>query len=706
MGKKDYEPTRAEVKSYANMKWSYHVPIILRYLKEEQTSYVPRAVTRFGKENFRHEGETVFLFDREVVVDKKRKHEILDTEEGRYGGVVKATSRILKKFIGISRTDVVVFFGGSERRQLKARYQKQKNPEAYIHARTPGTLQIDLTFYKNQKYPVFGAIDVFSRWCFYKRVVDKKASSTVEVLKECKAAFESISKHKLKKISTDSGAEWMASYDRYLKTEGITNDRQVKSRKLIEALNRILRNYNERLGWETLRDLDSNIERFVSDYNQTKHGTTNKTPNEMVSLKKTAVQNILNKVYGRLRVDETKPGFRMAKLDVGDTVRFYDPRRRELKAAQKKKLKGVIKLSKTHYVKRYTSFHRGNAPHWSINVYKVTKIIDGEKRKLYRIEGKKGVYVRSELQKVREVTKKDPRAKPEKKKETLEKRESKPPVKYKPEDPKGEHEDIDEKEMFVTPKKPIKKPVVMPSGAAPEVKSNKRRAYINQLHAFIGKEIPDKNRGDTLPLYIHKKEKRYRFRIAKFFAGAHDSKGNDNGSAHDGVSDAVKERDEHIERFAARFQKLYPRDLYARKRAPDKKKSKQVPKAIEEKKEDQLVAKEKKPLTDNQKKHRDKVMAMRKGKIRVNRKAVGRTAIIWYEGEDKAREDDPGAIFDMYFGHALIWHNSSDLQWAYNFEIVRYEGKEYSPEETAQWRKDLAWYITKAHAEIDIESFK
>ena len=133
--------TEAELKSVANMKWSYHVPIVTRWLKGGQDKYVPKAVKRFGKENFKLEGETLFLFQREIVTDKKRKLEILDKEEGRYGGVMKAAQRVREKFIGISRKELADYFGGSERRQLKARYQKQKANETFIHARNPGTLQ-------------------------------------------------------------------------------------------------------------------------------------------------------------------------------------------------------------------------------------------------------------------------------------------------------------------------------------------------------------------------------------------------------------------------------------------------------------------------------------------------------------------------------------------------------------------------------------
>ena len=144
------------MRSVANMKWSKHVPIVIRFLKGEQTKYVPKVVQQFGKENFKLSDNTLFLFGREIVIDKKRKLEILDKEEGRYGGVLKASSRVRDKFIGISRQEIADYFGGSERRQLKARYQKQKANETFIHARNPGTLQIDMTLYNS--------VRIFAGW--------------------------------------------------------------------------------------------------------------------------------------------------------------------------------------------------------------------------------------------------------------------------------------------------------------------------------------------------------------------------------------------------------------------------------------------------------------------------------------------------------------------------------------------------------------
>ena len=104
-------------------------------------------------------------------------------------------------------------------------------------------------------------------------------------------------------------------------------------------------------------------------------------------------------------------GYRVAKISVNDMVRIYDPRRKEIKDDQKKKLKGKIKLNDDDFVKQYTSHHRGPDPDWSKTTYKVIKIIIGKRAPRYKLEGRKETFLRSELQKVIPITKKDPRKK-------------------------------------------------------------------------------------------------------------------------------------------------------------------------------------------------------------------------------------------------------------------------------------------------------
>ena len=393
--------------SIDRIHWNKKLEVVRLYFEDESRTIVPKLVKKFGEKNFKVEKGVVYLNGREIVVDTKRKQKIISVEEDKFGGQVKAYDRIKRKYINISRRDVAKVFQGSERRQLKARYQPQKGNTYY--AGQPGHIEIDLTFYRNQKIPVFGAIDLYSRYCFYKRVKDKKASSVVVVLKEFVKKFESKSNFRINLVSTDSGVEFQKEFTEFLETykpKEIRYDRKTKSRKLIENLNGHLRRYVERIGWDTIADLDKLIESFVETYNDSKHSVTKQTPNDLISIDKDKVSTFA------LRKQAGGPGFAKAALSVGDKVRIYDPRRKEVKAEQKKKLKGKIKLNEDDYVKQYTSFHRGIAPHWTKTVYTIKEVRKAKKRSTrYVLKERQGQFFRHELQKAYEITKVDPRKK-------------------------------------------------------------------------------------------------------------------------------------------------------------------------------------------------------------------------------------------------------------------------------------------------------
>ena len=395
-------------------KWTQvYVDYILRFLKGE-TKQTPVVVRKYGgKEKYENRNGKLFIYGREVIIDPQRRNKILNEEEENYGGQRKAADRIARKYFNITRQHVVDFFSGSERRQLKARQQRTQRIESFIHATRPGTLQVDLTFYRGAKIPVFGAVDVFSRYAYYERVPNKRADFVVKAMKNCIAHFNKVlhKDRKITKVSSDAGVEFQAEFKQYLKNNKIFYDKQVRARKMIESLNRTLRRYVERVGWDTLSELDTLIEKFIEDYNNSIHTVTRKAPIDLINIPLTEEkgESKRQKKAGKYRMRKT--GYTVAELKAGDKVRIYDPKRKEIKSEQKQKLKGKIKLSEQDYVKQYTSSHRGNEPHWTKEIFEIERVLGGERARRYLIKGKKGTFMRSELQKVSRVTKADPRIK-------------------------------------------------------------------------------------------------------------------------------------------------------------------------------------------------------------------------------------------------------------------------------------------------------
>ena len=139
----DTEPTPYRIppavrRSIANIrKWKYHADVIIKFFKEEKRSIVPSLINKYGDEPFVIFNKALYFYGRKVLTDPKEKASIIDKEEGLYGGKTKSFERIQRKYIGISRSDVENAFRGSERRQLKARYQKVKKTRHIFIAVSP-----------------------------------------------------------------------------------------------------------------------------------------------------------------------------------------------------------------------------------------------------------------------------------------------------------------------------------------------------------------------------------------------------------------------------------------------------------------------------------------------------------------------------------------------------------------------------------------
>ena len=324
------------------LNWVHHERLVRLFLSDDKRTIEPRIYRLYGgAKNFELRDGKLFVYGREVVVDPKLKYKIINREEGKYGGLTKAYDRVARKYFGISRDDIRLFYSGSERRQLKFRMQKTKKVNTFLFARRPGTLQVDLTFYRGAQIPVFGAVDVFSRWCHYERVPNKRADYVVKAMQSTVAKFNSVSKNKIHSVQSDKGVEFQAEFSAYLKKNKIHYDAQAKSRKMIESLNRTLRCYVERIGWNTIKELDELIAKFVHDYNDSKHYTTKKIPNELVKLEGKAMKEEATEQFrkGKKRIG-SGPGYNVADLKAGDSVRLYDPNDVKSKRNRKRSLKG------------------------------------------------------------------------------------------------------------------------------------------------------------------------------------------------------------------------------------------------------------------------------------------------------------------------------------------------------------------------------
>ena len=373
--------------------WARDIDTIRSWFRRKpRPKRLPRLLNKFGAENFKLTGDTLYYKGLEIVTDEKRREEILSKEESGYGGSKAVYYRLQRKYIGVPHLVVAKYLGESERRQLKQRTQSAKSQRSFIHAPRPGYLQADLTFYDGHKIPVFGVVDVFSRWCYYEVLKDKTPPKVLAALKAAFASFKSLApQHSIYKVATDDGSEFKGTFQAFL--ENYKEDpkkfpkwqmrvvRQKQPQRLIEALNGNLRRYVERVDFKDKAELRKQVGRFVGEYNDTRHAALGpRTPSEVMKLKdKAVIKREAERQFVRKKGKVTTSGFKLRKLVVGSLVRVS------------------LRADKDQLG------HAGAKPNWSKRIFRVHRILKSKRGKdryvihTERTNTKHGIYFRDKL---------------------------------------------------------------------------------------------------------------------------------------------------------------------------------------------------------------------------------------------------------------------------------------------------------------------
>ena len=379
--------TKQTERSLRNVVWLNHVDTIKRYFKTKRG--LPRLLRLYGVSNFSVKDSRVYAFGREVVTTQKRREEIMDENMDRFGGGRKLHSRLRTLYFGLSRADIVGRMAKEERRQLKAERVVPAKQRTFIVAARPGYFQMDLTFYHGAKIPVFGLVDVFSRWCYYEVIKKKTPGVVLVALQNAFAAFKTRAPHhKIFKMDADSGSEFKGVVKTFLEGYNEGGERIDKGKhagelkhkliykqvaqpqRLIESLNGTLRQHVERVDWGRKAELKKIIREFCLDYNESIHSSTGERPNDLLTLndkKELQREQRRQMQQGRSRIGKG----RLKKLEVGALVRMY-------KFPTSKKAIG----------------HRGTAPHWTKTIYVVTRVIKSTRgQNRYRLKREDGTPV-------------------------------------------------------------------------------------------------------------------------------------------------------------------------------------------------------------------------------------------------------------------------------------------------------------------------
>lgn len=153
----------------------------------------------------------------------------------------------------------------------KTKFQKlriRKSPKV----RKPGYLQMDsITVYINQeKYLFMSVIDVFTKMALVKRVEALSAVNAVRVLQ----SFQVVCPYPIRKMQTDNGSEFLASFHQYLEERHIPHifiyPRSPKINGIVERFNRTIQEECINRSDEIYYDVpafESQLQKYLNWYN-------------------------------------------------------------------------------------------------------------------------------------------------------------------------------------------------------------------------------------------------------------------------------------------------------------------------------------------------------------------------------------------------------------------------------------------------------
>ncbi len=228
-------------------------------------SYMPRPLTKVQKDIL----EDTYYKDKNLF-GRDRLYDIL-REEGHK----------------ISRRQVMEWLRLQEIHQLYAPKHKQKTIKSTVLSKPHNQLGIDLIDMQNQQYEgykyILSAIDLFSKRAYAFPLKNKGSREVVNAMKE----ILNMVGDNIKSIRSDRGSEFLSSP--FIKLLEIRNIKQVlsiagkpQSNGNIERWNgTIKRMINMALNIDNKYDWVSGLQKLVENYNNSKHVTTKKRPNEI-----------------------------------------------------------------------------------------------------------------------------------------------------------------------------------------------------------------------------------------------------------------------------------------------------------------------------------------------------------------------------------------------------------------------------------------
>ena len=383
-----------EIKILNNIKWTqeYYEDMKLFLTDDIEPDYTPSRLERFKEkaELLEVDDDDNIVYGEKVLIPEDMVDEVLT--ELYKDPITSVNSRdrtyqaVVEKYIGISRRRVQEFLNNQEAYQLHKAPQKYKIVKPIVTHRVNQQYQVDLIDMSKGNYPFYNErtkriltmVDLFSKkaWAY-----PLKNGTMASVIAALKVHFTTNPKPTL--LQSDNGPEFKTDFTEYLKSIGVKHIKSQSykptSQGAVEAFNKTFKRrlYHWMSIYKTKEYIDL-IPKVLEGYNNTKHSTTKRTPNEVFNSSsnrtRQIVQDNIEARAAKIRSPAATP------LNIGVWVRlsnYVNPSDRKRKDITKKYL-----------------------TNWSLDIYQVQSVSKTGRYTLYDEAGHKvpSLFSRHDLQ--------------------------------------------------------------------------------------------------------------------------------------------------------------------------------------------------------------------------------------------------------------------------------------------------------------------
>lgn len=223
-------------------------------------------------------------------MENKIKQIYYDPEQG-FSNVNQLYNKLKELGYSFTLSEVKKWYNSQAVNQIykepKPVYQKIVCPFGSVGCIQCDLMDINKFFRQNEGYHyIFNAIDIFSRYLWAYPIKNKKATSTLECLKNVIKEIKSKYPDNVIAITCDNGSEFLGAFKKYLDSEKIFifyNDPYSITAKthmgIVERVNRTMWGFIKKYtaANNTLKFVDR-IPEFVKNYNNKVHGTIKMKP--------------------------------------------------------------------------------------------------------------------------------------------------------------------------------------------------------------------------------------------------------------------------------------------------------------------------------------------------------------------------------------------------------------------------------------------